>query len=162
MQTNSAAESLYRFFAAFEGFDDAHPLGFEAELRTARTGERTTAPTVCAAVFSMEPTLTQVRKYIHGGRTVRGGCTVSARVRDDDGGQRRETAAFFEALAAYVYKNGARYTDGARVFVIRPAAQPARLRLTPDGAVWELRCSTEMTETTSPSSAQQSLCIDES
>ena len=60
--------------------------------------------------------------------------------------QRQETAAFFSALADYVRQHGTRVVDGDRVFGIRPAAHPARLRLTEDGAVWELRCAVEMTE----------------
>lgn len=145
----SAAEALYRFFAAFDGFDASHPLGFEAETVPGRQGFAqgdVRVPMQCAAVFSMEPTLTQVRRYIHGGRTVRGGCTVSGRVREDGSASRHETAAFFESLADYVREHGARYVDGGRVFSIRVAAHPARLRLTADGAVWELRCAVEMSE----------------
>ena len=144
----STAESLYRFFAAFEGFDASHPLGFEAELVSPRCvgAEERTADAVCAAVFSMEPTLTQVRRYIHGGGTVRGACTVSVRASDTDGAVRRETAAFFAALSDYVREHGCGYDDGVRVFVIRPAAHPTRLRLTDDGAVWELRFSVEIQE----------------
>ena len=37
-EASSAAESIYRFFAAFEGFDEAHPLGFEAEVMMPRPG----------------------------------------------------------------------------------------------------------------------------
>lgn len=153
-EASSAAESIYRFFAAFEGFDEAHPLGFEAEVRMPRPlctsggyGTDDRAVPVCAAVFSMEPVLTEVRRYIHGGRTLRGGCTVSGRVRDEDAKQRYETASFFSSLADYVRQHGERYADGDRVFVIRPAAHPARLRLTGDGAVWELRCTVEIFET---------------
>jgi hypothetical protein len=152
-EASSAAESIYRFFAAFEGFDEAHPLGFEAEVMmprprctSGRLGTDDRAAPLCAAVFSMEPVLTDVRRYIHGGRTLRGACTVSGRVRDDDAKQRQETAAFFSALADYVRQHGTRVVDGDRVFGIRPAAHPARLRLTEDGAAWELRCAVEMTE----------------
>ena len=156
-ETTSAAEALYRFFGTFPGFDDAHPLGFEAELPPRRrlpgTGEDGTAarePSLgdggFSAVFSMEPTLTWVRRYIHGGGCVRGACTVSARGSDADGRQRREMAAFFSALADYVTEQGKRYSVGDRVYTVTPAAHPARLRLTEDGAVWELRCSVEITD----------------
>lgn len=153
-QTADAAVSgaLYRFFAAFTGFDAAHSLGYEAEVPEVRgemggfgCGADSTAAEM-AAVFTMEPTLTRVRRYINGGGTLRGACTVTGRVRDDDAQKRRETAAFFGALAAYIQKAGARYVDGERVYVIRPAAHPARLRLTGDGAVWELRCSVEFND----------------
>lgn len=137
----AVAEALYRFFAAFDGFDAAHPLGFEAEALTADSGAAE-----MAAVFIMEPTLTRVRRYINGGGTVRGACTVSGRVREYDGAKRHETAAFFASLAAYVRECGARYEDGGEVYVIRPAANPARLHLQADGAVWELRCSVEIYE----------------
>ena len=99
-----------------------------------------------AAVFMMEPTLTRTRRYINGGGTVRGACTVSVRVREYDGAKRHETAAFFAALAAYVRECGTRYEDGGEVYVVRPAANPARLHLQADGAVWELRCSVEVYE----------------
>lgn len=139
----SAAEALYRFFCAFSGFDGAHPLGFEAEMPLAHKASPHKGG--FSAVFSMEPTLTWVRRYVHGGGCVRGACTVSARVPDADGRQRRETAAFFSALAEYVSAQGKRYVVGDRVYTVRPAAHPARLRLTEDGAVWELRCSVEIT-----------------
>jgi len=145
-EASSAAESIYRFFAAVEGFDETHPLGFEAEVMMPRRMCADSGAVVCAAVFSMEPALTQVRRYIHGGGTLRGACTVSGRVRDDDAKQRHETAAFFASLSDYVKQYGNRVVDGDRVFVIRPAAHPARLRLTEDGAVWELRCTVEITE----------------
>ena len=99
-----------------------------------------------SAVFSMEPTLTWVRRYIHGGGCVRGACTVSARCADTDGRQRLDMAAFFASLADYVKERGKRYIAGDRVYTVTPAAHPARLRLTADGAVWELRCSVEITE----------------
>lgn len=146
-ETTPAAESLYRFFAGFTGFDGTHTLGFEAEVPPSRQPDGTMAPTaVLSAVFSMEPVLTQVRRYIHGGGSVRGACTVSARVRDTDTAGRLETAAFFEALSDYTRAYGAHYTDGNRVFVIRPAAHPARIALTGDDAVWELRCAVEISE----------------
>ncbi len=146
-ETMPAAEALYRFFAGFAGFDDTHTIGFEAEIPPPRRqdGQRTPGA-VLSAVFSMEPVLTQVRRYIHGGGSVRGACTVSARVRDADTAHRLDAAAFFAALSDYVRTHGAHHTDGARVFVIRPAAHPARVLLTDDGAVWELRCTVEITE----------------
>ncbi len=146
-EATSAAEALYRFFSGFSGFDGTHTLGFEGELPPSRQTDGTQTPKArMSAVFSMEPVLTQVRRYIHGGGCVRGACTISARVHDTDAAVRLETATFFTALAEYVGARGAHYTDGDRVFVIRPAAHPARLRLTDDGAVWELRCSVEITE----------------
>jgi len=146
-ETTPAAEALYRFFAGFAGFDDTHTIGFEAEIPPSRQPDGTAAPkAVLSAVFSMEPVLTQVRRYIHGGGCVRGACTVSARVHDADLAGRLETAAFFEALSDYVRAHGAHYVDGSRVFVIRAAAHPARIALTGDGAVWELRCSVEISE----------------
>ena len=153
-EERTAAEVLYRFFCAFSGFDEAHPLGFEAELpppRTEITGadagvSGTTAARAFSAVFSMEPTLHRVRRYIHGGCWVRTACTVSVRGSDSDGRQRREMASFFASLADYVTEYGAQYTAGTRVYRITPAAHPARVRLTADGAVWELRCSVEITE----------------
>ena len=155
-KASTAAEAIYRFFAAFEGFDELHPLGFEAEVMQPRrmcgnstavnNGIGSGGAVVCAAVFSMAPELTRVRRYIHGGGTLRGACSVSGRVRDDDAEQRHETAAFFAALSDYVKQYGKRVVDGDRVFVVRPAAHPARLRLTEDGALWELRCTVELTE----------------
>lgn len=146
-EATSAAEALYRFFSGFAGFDGTHTLGFEGERPPDRASNGTLAPKAhLSAVFVMEPVLNVVRRYIHGGGTVRGACTVSARVYDADTAQRMETAAFFSALAAYVREHGAHYTDGDRVYTIRPAAHPARLYLTGDGAVWELRCSVEITE----------------
>ena len=151
-EASSAAEALYRFFCAFSGFDGEHPLGFEAELPPHRSlsgmGEDGTSWNNggFSAVFSMEPTLTWVRRYIHGGGCVRGACTVSARCADTDGRQRLDMAAFFASLADYVKERGKRYTAGNRVYTVTPAAYPARLRLTADGAVWELRCSVEISE----------------
>lgn len=147
----SAADALFRFFTAFPGFDEAHPLGFEAEMpgeRYAVTGRGCgiDGGGVMAAVFRMEPTLTQVRRYINGGGISRGACTVLGRVRDEDAAGRREAVSFFSALAEYVRLSGERYEDGGRVFVIRPAAHPARVMLTADGAVWELRCAVEIHE----------------
>ena len=141
---DTVSEALYRFFAAFDGFDASHPLGFEAEVPAARNGVSDAAE--MAAVFTMEPALTYVRRYINGGGQVRGACTVSGRVREYDGAKRHETAAFFAALTEYVRDCGKRYEDGGRVYVIRPAAHPAWLRLHADGAVWELRCSVEIFE----------------
>ena len=150
-ETTSAAEALYRFFGTFPGFDDAHPLGFEAEVPGVRRdlpGSDADAPIgEMAAVFMMEPTLTRVRQYVNGGGVVRGACTVSGRVREDDGAKRRETAAFFASLAEYVQKYGEWYEDSGRVFTIRPAAHLVRVMMTSDGAVWELRCTAEIYET---------------
>lgn len=146
----TAAEALYRFFAAFEGFDSSHPLGFEAEVPGVRrdlSDVGGNAPTTeLTAMFMMEPTLSRIRQYVNGGGVVRGACTVSGRVREDDGAKRHETAAFFASLAEYVQTYGERYEDGGRVYVIRPAAHPVRVRLTSDGAVWELRCTAEIYE----------------
>ena len=146
-EATSAAEALYRFFSGFEGFDGTHTLGFEGERPPSRLSDGTQTPKAhLSAVFSMEPVLHMVRRYIHGGGCVRGACTVSARVHDADTAQRMETAAFFSALAAYVREYGAAYADGARVYTVRPAAHPARLRLSADGAIWELRCTFEINE----------------
>lgn len=147
---NTVAEALYRFFSAFDGFDTSHPLGFEAEVPEARQGlhgsigDASTAD--MAAVFTMEPTLTRVRQYVNGGGVIRGGCTVSGRVRENDSAKRHETAAFFASLAAYVRTYGERFADGGRIYVVRPAAHPVRVRMTQDGAVWELRCTAEIYE----------------
>ncbi len=147
---NSAAEALYRFFAAFDGFDARHPLGFEVEVPGERrdlSGVGIGAPTAeMAAVFSMEPMLTRVRQYVNGGVIVRGACTVSGRVHENDGAKQHETAAFFASLAAYVRTYGERFEDGGRIYVIRPAAHPVRVMMTSDGAVWELRCTAEIYE----------------
>lgn len=147
----SAADALYRFFAAFPGFDEAHPLGFEAEVPGVQyavfgQGCSVDGGREMAAVFRMEPTLAQIRRYINGGGTLRGACTVLGRMRDEDAAGRREAASFFSALAEYVRLAGERFEDGGRVFVIRPAAHPARVMLTADGAVWELRCAVEIRE----------------
>ena len=131
-----AAVSLYRFFAAFAGFDAACPLGFEAEC----TGD------AGGAVFFMEPTPYGVDRYINGSRHIRTSCTVRCRVSDDDTRTRKKTASFFAALTAYITDAGGAYTDGVREYRIRPAAYPARIRVEDGGAVWELRCQVEIRE----------------
>lgn len=131
-----AAVSLYRFFAAFTGFDASCPLGYESG-GTGVTG---------GAVFFMDPTPYREGRYINGSRIVRTSCTVRCCVSDDDTRTRRRTASFFAALTDYITDAGGTYTDGARTFCIRPAAYPARIRLSEGGAVWELRCQVEIRE----------------
>ena len=146
----TAAEALYRFFAAFDGFDAQHPLGFEAESPGERqdlSGVGIGSPAAeMASVFTMEPMLTRVRQYVNGSEVIRGACTVSGRVRENDGAKRHETAAFFSSLAAYVRTYGECFEDDGRIYVIRPAAHPVRVMMTSDGAVWELRCTAEIYE----------------
>lgn len=131
-----AAVSLYRFFAAFAGFDAAHPLGFEA--MAAGSGG--------SAAFYMEPAPLQLHRYINGAGRIGTACIVRCLLPDDDTRTRRRTAAFFAALNDYIGAAGGCHTDGTRHFRIRPVAYPARTRLEGGGAVWELRCRVEISE----------------
>ena len=152
-QYRSAADTLYRFFAAFEGFDDALQLDFEderyparspaAEDTVPRTGGIVRAP-IAAAVFSMEPGLSGVRRYIHGGTTYVCTCAIRARVYDADTDARRRTAAFFDALAAYAVRAGQTFEAEGRTYRIRLSGHPARIALHADGAVWELQFRVEL------------------
>ena len=139
MDTDVAAELLYRFFCTFPGFSDAVPLGFEAEA-AGRTG---------GAVFAMEPVRSDGRRYINGGGRSVGSCVINRRVPDADTLCRLELAAWFSALETYVRVHGnLRGGDvaSAQVLRVRPSSSAARLRMTRDGAVWEMRFSVEIYE----------------
>ena len=153
IKNTSVAESLYRFFAAFEGFDASHPLGFEGELPSPRGFcqseyhiQRNGHPVACTAVFSMDPTMKVVRRYIHGVRTLRGTCSISCFKTYEDMTTSLETAMFFDAFGDYIRTNGKNYTDGDRVYRICPDTLPSRAHITPGGVMWEIRCSVEMRE----------------
>ncbi|MBQ7982113.1 MAG: hypothetical protein IJ302_00975 [Clostridia bacterium] len=139
MDTGVTAELLYRFFCAFPGISETVPLGFEAEA----------AGTAGGAVFAMEPARSDGRRYINGGGRSVGSCVISRRVPDADTVRRLELAAWFSALETYVRVHGnLREGDpaSAQVLRVRPSSSAARLRMTRDGAVWELRFSVEIYE----------------
>ena len=94
----------------------------------------------------MNPTLKVVRRYIHGVRILRGTCSISFRLINDDTARNRKTMEFLSALGTYISEYGEGHTNGDQVFMIRPDTHPVRLHQTPDGMVWEMRCTVEMRE----------------
>ncbi|MBO5649452.1 MAG: hypothetical protein J6S76_06010 [Clostridia bacterium] len=129
-----AAVVLYRFFCTFPGFGEVCPLGFEGQAGK------------CGAVFSMEPLRNSRRRYINGGEMYTAACTISRCVQDMDGAHRLRLTEWFSSLSAYaeVYGKALSGDGGGLIERVRPASVPARLRMTADGAVWEMRFFAEI------------------
>lgn len=131
-------------------------LGYEAECAgSCGSGG------IRGAVFRAEPGFQRVSSYVNGTEIRTGGFTVALRTGDADTASRcsaEETAmrlceAFRTGTGTgagtetgsegdHVGGEGLSFEgDGVLLYGITPVSVPARLRMTPDGAVWETRFS---------------------
>lgn len=140
---NPVSEDIYRFFAAFPGFLDGIPLGYEARLPTDTWG-----PCALGAVFSADAQYVKTRSYINGGGIRRGMCTVTLIARDNDTAARLWATALFSALCAYVASDGSPYiSPDGEVYTVRADTAPIRAFRLAGGAAWEMRYTYERKET---------------
>ncbi len=141
MATTNAA--LYRFFAAFPGFGDTVPLGFEV-LPTGN-GWKNGA---LGAVFSVSGQRVKIRAYVNGSGVHRGMCTVTLFSQDDDTAARMRAAALFASLDAYAEASGGAYfsPETGKTYRIRASGTPMRVLITADGAAWEMKYTYEESE----------------
>lgn len=132
-------------------------LGYEAECGrcSAQNGIR-------GAVFRAEPGFVRAASYVNGTEVRECGFTVALRTGDADTASRYAAEECALLLCAALRGEGGAGTDGGTdaggnglsfaeegvlLYGITPVSVPARLRLVPDGAIWEVRFSYRMTLT---------------
>ena len=133
-----AIRKLYRLVSEFLTGFGITP-GFEAETPVGGGNS-----TVRGAVFRMEPGFSGTAGYINGTEIRTGGFTVSLRTADRDSGSRKKAEALLFGLAAYLQETRQDLSEdgeSAEIRDISAVSVPVRMRMTPDGVIWEERFS---------------------
>ena len=144
----NAVWNLYEQIAAFLA-QLGVTLGFEAEGGGCAGG-------ILGAAFRCEAEFAKTGGYVNGTEVRSGGFTVAVRTRDHDTASRREAQRLSLRLLSWIRAEKDRLSAGEDDVLLRgiaPAAAPTRLRLTPDGAVWETRFVYSMVLRSGPSGA---------